>query len=256
MIARRYKASTKDNVVVNTVNKYKLINHRNVLRCRGYCVRPSTLFFPFCSVELPNQKEVHNLGEYVDYLNSVSNFERVNRLGLDHIDKHLENKHKELDENQSKMMLKLVQPFIQLPLLPTCSPVKTFLQRNIIIKETCSSVGDVIMGELPSVNIAIDFHATNMEQTGANEFRLKPDNLASPHVELPSDLQSSATCESEHGSPENPESIVELSDADVSFNVSLRSPHVVYDHEVPQRVRKHRYQKMIYPPSCVESWCI
>ena len=45
VIARRYKASTKDNVVVNTVNKYKLINHRNVLRCRGYSVRTSTLFF-------------------------------------------------------------------------------------------------------------------------------------------------------------------------------------------------------------------
>ena len=30
-------------------------------------------------MELPNQKEVHNLGEY---LNSVCNFELVNRLGI------------------------------------------------------------------------------------------------------------------------------------------------------------------------------
>ena len=82
VIARRYKASTKDNVVVITVKKYKLINHQNVLRCRGYSVRPSTLFFPFCSVELPNRKEVHNIGEYIDYLNSVCNFELVNRLDL------------------------------------------------------------------------------------------------------------------------------------------------------------------------------
>ena len=85
----------------------------------------------------------------------------------DRIEKHLKNKHKELDENQHKMMLKLVQPFMQLPSVPTCSPVKTLLQRNIIVKETCSSVGDVITEELPSVNIAIDFHATNMEQTAA-----------------------------------------------------------------------------------------
>ena len=82
VVARRYNASTKDNIVVDTVKKYKLINHENVLRCRGYSVRPSTLFFPFCSVELPNRKEVHNLGEYVDYLNSVCNFELVNRLGI------------------------------------------------------------------------------------------------------------------------------------------------------------------------------
>ena len=147
----------------------------------------------------------------------------------------------------------MMQPFMQLPSVPTCSPVKTLLQRNVIVKETCSSVGDVITEELPSVNIAIDFHATNMEQTAANEFRLKPAVIVSPPVELPTDLQSSATSESEHGSHENPVSIVELSDADVSYNVSLRSSHVAYDHDVPQRVRKHRYPKMMYPPNCVES---
>ena len=82
VVARRYNASTKDNVVVDTVKKYKLINHENVLRCHGYSGRPSTLFFPFYSVELPDREEVHNLGEYIDYLNSVCNFELVNHLGI------------------------------------------------------------------------------------------------------------------------------------------------------------------------------
>ena len=53
-----------------------------MLRCRGYSTRPGTLFFPFCSVVLPNQKEVHNIGEYVSYLNSSDNFDLLKRLGL------------------------------------------------------------------------------------------------------------------------------------------------------------------------------
>ena len=47
VIAKGDQALTNDNVVVNTVKRYKLINHRNVLRCRGYSVRPSALLFPF-----------------------------------------------------------------------------------------------------------------------------------------------------------------------------------------------------------------
>ena len=76
------------------------------------------------------------------------------------IDKHLKNKHKELDENQCKIMLKLAQSFTQLPLIPDSSPVK-----KAIVKETCLSV--VINEELP-VNIANGFPGANMEQTGAD----------------------------------------------------------------------------------------
>ena len=82
----------------------------------------------------------------------------------DRIDKHLKNKHKELDENQCKIMLKLAPSYTQLPLIPNSSPVK-----KAIVKETCLSV--VVNEELP-VGIANDFHGANMEQTGADELRL------------------------------------------------------------------------------------
>ena len=52
---------------------------------------------------------------------------------------------------------------------------------------------------------------------------------------------------------ESPKAIVESSDADISFNVSVESSPVEYDRKAPKRVIKHHGHKMMYPSNCAES---
>ena len=137
------------------------------------------------------------------------------------------------------MMLNLARPFTQLRLFPDCSPTKIVLQRKLIKKETCTS---------PSVNIAKRFSCNKHGTDWCEEIETRC--FSKPSCGVPFDLQLPATREPEL---ESPKAILESSDADISFNVSVESSPVEYDHKAPKRVVKHHGQKMMYPSNCAES---
>ena len=106
------------------------------------------------------------------------------------IDKHLKNKHKELDENQRMVMLKLARSFTSIPEFPANSPEK----RMIPVKETSTVVyrQNVFAAGSPSAeNVNVP---TNSENTGI-ERRLKPEALVYPPADLPPKHILPVTCE-------------------------------------------------------------
>ena len=41
--------------------KLQKLNHPNVVRFRGYSVRPSAIFFEFCEVSIEEEENLHNI---------------------------------------------------------------------------------------------------------------------------------------------------------------------------------------------------
>ena len=62
--------------------KFQKLNHPNVVRFRGYSVRPNAVFFEFCEVCIEDEENVHNIAQLIDVFNQNNHFVLKERIDI------------------------------------------------------------------------------------------------------------------------------------------------------------------------------
>ena len=62
--------------------KLQKLKHPNVVRFRGYSVRPSAIFFEFCEVCIEQEENVHNIAQLIEVFNQNNHFVLKERIDI------------------------------------------------------------------------------------------------------------------------------------------------------------------------------